>query len=278
MIRSKIPLFLLGLVLLGGTSCSNDADADEPEKQAPPAMFTASDHCINCHDGLEDAGGGDISFGTDWRPSMMANAALDPYWMASVRRETLEHAAAAEVIEDECARCHLPMDHFQAHAEGALGTIFRHTRTLPTPEPKSLLGLDGVSCVTCHQILPGGLAEGAMSGGRFAVDDKTPTGERIAHGPYEVDAGRVQLMQTTSGFVPQQVDHGASSELCASCHTLFTHAIGPDGEDLGVLPEQVPFLEWKHSSFADSRGCVSCHMLRVEEAVTLSTVLPQKRE
>lgn len=37
--------------------------------------------------------------------------------------------------------------------------------------------------------------------------------------------------------------HLQSSELCATCHTLYTHALGPGGEVIGELPEQVPYLE-----------------------------------
>ncbi len=268
---------LLGLVLIGGPSCSRGG-SPAAEPGAPlPDMFTASDHCRNCHDGLTDSAGNDISFGNDWRGSMMAHAALDPYWLGSVRREALEHPGAAAVIEHECARCHMPMDHYQVDAGGGQAGVFRHTGNLVTPEPKALFALDGVSCVVCHQITPDGLGDEASFGGRFEVDQTTPTGERIAHGPYAVDAGRSDMMRAASGFAPGQVEHGASSELCASCHTLYTHALGPDGEVVGELPEQVPFLEWKHSSFADSQGCVSCHMERMKEPVSVSTVLTQDR-
>ena len=46
--------------------------------------------------------------------------------------------------------------------------------------------------------------------------------------------------------------HVQSSELCATCHTLFTHALDADGEVVGELPEQVPYLEWKHSAYCRS--------------------------
>ncbi len=34
----------------------------------------------------------------------------------------------------------------------------------------------------------------------------------------------------------------------------------PKGEPIGSLPEQVPYLEWRHSSFRDRRSCQACHM------------------
>ena len=49
-----------------------------------------------------------------------------PYWQAAVRRETLDHPAAAAAIEDECAKCHMPMAHLTAHVAGGRGEIFAH--------------------------------------------------------------------------------------------------------------------------------------------------------
>ena len=83
-----------------------------------PQLFTTSAACLSCHNGLVSPSGEDISIGTDWRASMMANSARDPYWQAAVRRETIDHPAAATDIEDECAACHMPMSRFEARAAG----------------------------------------------------------------------------------------------------------------------------------------------------------------
>src|SRR5215469_17751795 len=53
--------------------------------------FHTSDRCQACHNGLTTRSGEDISIGFDWRSSLMANSARDPYWQASVRREDMEH-------------------------------------------------------------------------------------------------------------------------------------------------------------------------------------------
>ena len=50
-------------------------------------LFATSAYCIACHSGMVAPDGTDVSFGTDWRASMMANAARDPYWQAAVRRD-----------------------------------------------------------------------------------------------------------------------------------------------------------------------------------------------
>ena len=49
-------------------------------------LFLTSDNCMACHNGLYTSTGDDVSIGFDWRGTMMASAARDPYWQASVRR------------------------------------------------------------------------------------------------------------------------------------------------------------------------------------------------
>ena len=73
------------------------------------SLFTHSDNCVACHNGLSTPSGEDVSIGATWRSTMMANSARDPYWQAGVRRETIDHPAHAAAIQDECAACHMPM-------------------------------------------------------------------------------------------------------------------------------------------------------------------------
>ena len=77
--------------------------------------FATSDNCLACHNGLVASNGEDVSIGVAWRASMMANSSRDPYWQASVRRETLDHPTHADAIQDECAICHMPMARAAAH-------------------------------------------------------------------------------------------------------------------------------------------------------------------
>lgn len=94
------------------------------QKKTPDVMFAPGDTCMVCHNNLLTRTGEDVSIGADWRASMMANSARDPYWMAAVRREIMDHPAARETIEDECSICHMPMTTFPARAAGGKGTIF----------------------------------------------------------------------------------------------------------------------------------------------------------
>jgi hypothetical protein len=66
--------------------------------------------------------------------------------------------------------------------------------------------------------------------------------------------------------------------LCATCHTLITNALDDDGNVVGEFPEQVPYLEWKHSSYRDNESCQDCHMPVVSGENRISSVLGEPRE
>jgi hypothetical protein len=76
---------------------------------------------------------------------------------------------------------------------------------------------------------------------------------------------------------PEQGIHIQSAELCATCHTLFTHALDAEGKVVGELPEQVPYLEWRHSSYRGTRTCQSCHMPVVSEAIPIASTMGAPR-
>jgi len=248
------------------------------QAQDSPLHFVTADQCMACHNGLVTPSGEEISIGFGWRPSMMANAARDPYWQGAVRREVLEHPQAREEIENKCSTCHMPMAHSLARSRGELSDVFSHLPVKQRDNYYDRLAADGTSCTMCHQILGEGLGTEESFTGGFKVNKTSRSGQRQVFGPYEVDPGRQQIMRSASGFQPHQAGHLATSEFCASCHTLITHALGPNGEVLGELPEQVPYLEWKHSEYRGSRTCQSCHMPNVEEDVRVSSVMGVPRE
>lgn len=250
--------------------------------QAPgahrPQLFVASDQCMACHNGLVTAAGQDVSIGVAWRTTMMANSARDPYWQAAVRRETLDHPDARAAIEHECAACHMPMPRFEAKSAGLLSGVFAHLPIGAGQERTRRLAADGVSCTLCHQIRRDGLGAPSSFTAGFVIDARTPLDGRAIFGPFEVDPGHRTIMRSATGFQPERADHLATSEVCATCHTLITHTLGPGGETIGELPEQVPYLEWRHSAYARTRSCQSCHMPRIEEPTPISSVLGEPRD
>ena len=244
-----------------------------PAPAAAADLFLTSDNCMACHNGLYTAKGEDVSVGFAWRGSAMAHAARDPYWQASVRREVTDHGGAGAAIENECSRCHMPMHNVTVQAGGRLAQVFANLGRTAAPETAAP-AQDGVSCSVCHQIEADKLGTPESFVGHFVVDlgGRRP---RKALGPYEVEPPLARLMRSATDFLPAQAAHVRSSELCATCHTLYTEALGPNGKPLGRLPEQVPYLEWRESAYRDGPTCAGCHMPEVEGPVPIANLLSE---
>jgi hypothetical protein len=244
------------------------------------SLFTHSENCVACHNALVAPSGEDVSIGATWRSTMMANSARDPYWQASVRRETIDHPAHSSAIEDECAECHMPMATQIRRAAGEKGEVFAHLPIVRTDaSPLQRLASDGVSCTVCHQISNERLGTRASFNGEFVIKPTPPGGVRVIFGPHKVDAGRKTIMRSVTNFVQAEGPHIAQSELCASCHTLITQALGPNGEAIGSLPEQMNYQEWLSSDFSrEGRSCQSCHMPKAFGPVRAASVLGDARD
>ena len=247
----------------------------------PEDLLLTSDRCIACHKDLAAPDGRDVSIGFDWRASMMANAARDPYFHAAVRREIMDHPDAAAEIEGECSRCHMPMATVAAMQEGRSGEVFANLPVGGAEGPYADLAADGVSCSLCHQIQPDGLGSEETFTARFRIDAGTPAEGRSVFGPFVPDQGGVGIMHSATGFRPGEGSHVTSSGLCASCHTVFTHAVRADGAEGPLFPEQAPYLEWQASSYAEGaegeQSCQDCHMPEVAAEVPVTRVLGRER-
>ena len=244
------------------------------------SLFTPSENCVACHNNLMTPAGEDVSIGSTWRSTMMANSARDPYWHAGVRRETMDHPKHAAEIQNECAACHMPMTQRIAKAGGGLGEVFAHLPIANGDDsPLHQLAADGISCTVCHQIGPDKLGTRDSFNANFSLLPTPADGARAIFGPYRIDAGRKAIMRSASGFVQAEAPHIKQSELCASCHTLITQAFGPNGEVVGSLPEQMNYQEWLHSDFdEEKRSCQSCHMPSAAGPIRTSSVLGDTRQ
>jgi cytochrome c551/c552 len=269
-------LFLSCSLFAFGSVSEKPAVAGSKEGTGP--LFVTADRCMACHNGLVAPSGEDLSIGINWQGSMMANAARDPYWHAAVRREVLDHPSAQALIENECSACHMPMARFEAKANGQLEGVFENLPNAVAASRDSQVAMDGTSCSLCHQIQDSNLGKRESFTAGFSVDKQKALGERDIYGPFDIDPGRTRIMASASEFHPRKGEHIQKSEVCATCHTLFTHTLGPKGEVIGELPEQVPYLEWRHSSFANSKSCQDCHMVPVDGEMPISSVLGEPRE
>jgi hypothetical protein len=273
--RGRIGVAMAAVALLMGAQTFAETRA---VKKAATPQFQTSDRCIACHNGLLTPSGQDVSIGVDWRASVMANSSRDPYWRASVRRESIDHAESQPAIEDECTICHMPITRYDARVRGELGQAFSHFPFVGD-QKQGRQAADGVSCAVCHQISKEKLGTPESFNGGFVVQPPPDPGVRPEYGPFEIEPGHVRIMRSsTEGFQPTQSDHIRQSELCATCHTLLTQALGPGGKVIGRLPEQVPYQEWLHSDYKETRSCQSCHMPIVAEPAPITRVFGELRD
>jgi hypothetical protein len=272
--KAALAMCVLGLLMV----CPEWAAAGDPHAAAQP-KFQTSDRCLACHNQLTTPSGKDVSIGFDWRASMMANSSRDPYWQASVRRETLDHPEAKAAIEDECSVCHMPMARYEAKLQGRKGQIFSHLPFDSHADEESMQAEDGVSCSVCHQIGREKLGSPESYNGGFVVDQPKSQNDHPEYGPFAIENGQQHIMDTsTGGFLPTEAAHIRDSALCGTCHTLLTKALAPDGKEIGSLPEQTPYQEWLHSSYRDHTSCQDCHMPAVEEETPIAAVLGMPRK
>jgi hypothetical protein len=209
---------------------------------------------------------------------MMANSSRDPYWQGSVRRESIDHPESRALIEDECSICHMPMARWESKLGGREGEVFSHL-PFDSEKPADRLAADGVSCSLCHQIGKDKLGTRESFVGGFVIDPPDKDGFRPEYGPFKIEAGQTRIMRTsTRSFRPTEAEHIRQSEVCATCHTLYTKALGPGGRIIGELPEQMPYQEWLHSDYREKKSCQACHMPVVEEDVPISKVLGKPRK
>jgi hypothetical protein len=278
-------LLLAGLLLV---ACSAPETATQPTSELPVVdeyplpvergdYFATSGVCSACHKNMLDGDGNDVSLDTFWQGTMMANSSRDPYWQASVRGEVISHPDYDEVIQDKCTTCHTPMARTTRVFSGNQGVLLDEGFLDPEND-LNILALDGISCSFCHQIEETGLGEPQSFDGHYVIDKTTPAEDgRPSYGPYQIDESRAVIMRSASGFVPEQSDHIQSSELCGSCHTLYTPTVDNDGEIAGLFPEQMPYIEWQASDYAvvqsstGGKSCGDCHMPEAPGTVVLST-------
>jgi hypothetical protein len=151
--------------------------------------------------------------------------------------------------------------------------------------------MDGVSCSLCHQIQDEDLGQMKSFSGKFTIDTSKKAPDREIFGPYENPLQK--SMQQSTGFTPVYGSHTNDSALCATCHTLFTPYVDAQGNVAGEFPEQVPYLEWKHSDFGvnferrydigENPGqgmiCQECHMPHSEGGpVYIARYTPKEAE
>jgi hypothetical protein len=226
--------------------------------------FSGSGNCAQCHDGLTDTSGENVSIVRDWGTSMMANATKDPFWQAKVATELDRNSHLSAVINDTCSKCHAPMANYEiTRAQGGELTLFGPDGILNPNHALYDAAMNGVSCTLCHQITDDA-SLGQLDGfsGQYNINDT-----KTIYGQYSDIFG--QPMINNTGYTPTYGAHVSDSALCATCHNVKTPFVDAGGNVLSTtpesaFPEQMPYSEWQNSIFDDAgsnpTSCQDCHM------------------
>lgn len=237
-----------------------------------------------------------VSIGTAWETSMMANATRDPYWHAVVASELDNFPNLESVINDECIVCHAPLAHDTAGKDGLDLRLFDQVSDVDgsvlNPGLYSMTdeddlfnhAMDGVSCSLCHQMDGTNLGTRESMSGNYEILG-SPTGDikdRPAYGQYADP--EVGYMRQQVGYLAQQGLHVGTSESCATCHDLNVHPVDANGNALGddvEFAEQAIYTEWLNSEFAtggpQEATCQDCHMPTLDEEVYIAQGAAEKR-
>ena len=234
-----------------------------PQTELPTGtsiLFSGSGNCILCHNSNGSAmtwNGIDVSPITYWRSTMMGNASKDPLWRAMVAEEVHNFPQHQQLIETTCTKCHSPIGFTQAMYNG-------HSNYTMAELKQNPLANDGVSCTACHQIKPNNLGTQQSYSGNYVIE-----ADSILYGPY--NNSDTILMWAIVGYKSKFSSHVNNSELCATCHTLFTPTMNAQGNVIGSFPEQTPYIEWKNSVYPSQNiQCQDCHMPKIYEPIKIS--------
>ncbi|OJX40457.1 MAG: hypothetical protein BGO78_05530 [Chloroflexi bacterium 44-23] len=269
-------LAIAGTFVLAGCVAKTPPSDSNNVVSMPIEMFKASSNCAACHQGMKDSFGNDVSIYPEWQTSIMANAARDPYYFASVRMETKNSPQYAEAIEQKCATCHAPMAVFSNIASGEKSLLLGQQGILAPEHPLYELAVDGVSCTVCHQI-PVNPADNLRHSGDLAINLDLSALERPIYGAFPITEQNAAIMKAASGYTAVQSEHVRESTICASCHELYLNFVQTDGtmstgEDL--FYEQTPYSEWLASDVSEKSTCQSCHMPAADGAAPISNITP----
>ncbi len=229
-------------------------------------IFPTFYHCEGCHghdmqmNAMLDSDGNDVNVVDNWRATMMANSAKDPFWRAKVSHEILVNPNHSLDLQTKCTSCHAPNGHYTALLRGAQHYTIDEM-LLDT------VAMDGVNCASCHMIAEEGLAE--TFSGEINYDTS-----RVMYGPYEFPFA--QPMTSFVGFEAKYSEHINDAGICASCHTLLTKSVDLEGNYTGEeFVEQATYHEWLNSAYNAEKGetaasCQKCHMPRIDDSVVIS--------
>ncbi|MCK4999316.1 MAG: hypothetical protein KAS23_07270 [Anaerohalosphaera sp.] len=237
-----VVLFLFGSVV--------SADIFLPGMQPKEAgiEFAKVKQCEMCHGGTKN---GDADPFFSWQGGMMANAAYDPIFKATLAISEQDVPGVGEF----CFRCHTPRGWLEDRSKPSDGSALNR-------EDKF-----GVSCEVCHRLIDPmsdeakKLVKDAPPGYGNAMMVADPA--NVVRGPYAPTKGAMPHGMMKSDF-------HASGNLCGTCHNISNPVFA---KDVKTQPPYAfghverTFSEWQLSDYAKmgpEGSCQSCHYPKVE--------------
>ncbi len=215
---------------------------------APPYEPGSSFTCAACHADQH----------AEWQQSNHSNAGVNEWVLDLFSGNGTPGGNAGYVFRDThdpddtgfCATCHVPLEDAQNP-----GNVF-------LDEAELIGGLDGVTCLACHQMAEvndnvSALHHLGNTLYRFPDDSATPF---WVWGPLD----DVSFATMRASYQPQF----KNSQFCASCHEY-------NNPDTGA-PGQNTYTEWLSSPFAQAgpefRSCQDCHMPAADQPGPISSL------
>ncbi len=237
-------------------------------------LFIGSGKCAGCH-GIDNAAnpianltteGENVSPTENWRATMMANSAKDPFWLAKVQHEIAINPQHENELINKCTSCHAPLGRFEALHDG----IENYTMDMLASDS---LARDGVSCMACHSQQIETL--GNVFSGELTYNGDTVWGPQLNIQPND-EPLYAAVMSSFVLIEPVPDTKFSKSESCAGCHTLATHTVDLGGTYTGTdFIEQATYHEWLNSTYnamdTYDGECQGCHLPRTEEPIILAS-------
>ena len=263
------PVFvvLLGLILLAAGAITATAEPAVPPSQDPLVRMPGTqpnqlnlmspETCLTCHAGYDPA----VEPGFNWEGSMMAQAARDPlYWasMAVAAQDSI-WAIGSPNATDLCLRCHMPKGWLEGRSETANGSAMTDG------------DYDGVQCDFCHRMWDphfqdtyDGVREGNDWPGYWdEAGNSGPGSGTLAQ--TAADTARTADISTAAAirFMNGQPFFGAANRPVAPAYTEASsgqYFVSPRGFRRASFSDSAMFHGVEYSRFHKSKYyCASCH-------------------
>ena len=220
-------LLSLGLLTgtLGAQATTVPTDIQMPGTQPGEVAVEAVNRCDNCHSGYDAA----VEPVTNWMGSMMAHAARDPLYWATVAIAEQDFPGSGDL----CIRCHSPEGWTEGRSTPTDGSDLRPSDA------------NGVSCDVCHQLTNPDDSEhlGVQNAPFLAHDEGAPPTGYYGSGMYVLDATSDKLGPYSDPDSPHQSlpsDFHRSSALCGTCHDVSNPAVGDLAHNHGAMTPLAP--------------------------------------